>query len=71
VKADLTPYTLRPAEVDVNAKNSPRSYGASASSRMDFRDVDRAPAQALNEILWKSIKGVDSPMPPPVRRYIR
>jgi hypothetical protein len=71
VKADLTPYTLRPAEVDVNAKNSPRSYGAHASSRMDFRDVDRAPAQALNEILWKSIKGVDSPMPPPVRRYIR
>jgi len=71
VKMDLTPYTLRPAEVDVNAKNSPRSYGAHASSRMDFRDVDRAPAQALNEILWKSIKGVDSPMPPPVRRYIR
>jgi YVTN family beta-propeller protein len=71
VKADLTPYTLRPAEVDVNAKNSARSYGARASSRMDFRDVDRAPAQALNEILWKSIKGVDSAMPPPVRRYIR
>jgi hypothetical protein len=36
---------------------------------MDFADVDRAPAQALNEILWKSIKGADSPLPPPVRRY--
>jgi hypothetical protein len=33
--------------------------------------VDRAPAQALNEILWKSIKGAASPMPPPVRRYLR
>jgi hypothetical protein len=71
VKADLTPYALRPAEVDVNAKNTARSYGARASSRMDFRDVDRAPAQALNEILWKSVKGADSPMPPPVRRYLR
>jgi len=24
---------------------------------------------ALNEILWKSVKGSDSPMPPPVHRY--
>ena len=69
VKADLTPYTLRAPEVDLNAKNTARSYGARASRRMDFSDVDRAPAQALNEILWKSVKGADSPMPAPVRHY--
>lgn len=71
IKEDLTPYNVRPADVDLNAKNTVRSYGARASSRMDFRDVDRAPAQALNQILWKSVKGADSPMPPPVRRYLR
>jgi hypothetical protein len=29
-----------------------------------------APEQELNEILWKSIKGADSPMPAPVRRLL-
>jgi hypothetical protein len=29
-----------------------------------FSDVDRAPMHALNEIIWKSVKGADSPMPP-------
>lgn len=69
VKADTTPFTLRPAEVDLNAKNTAKSYGSRASARMDFSDVDRAPAQKLNEIIWKSVKGADSPLPPPVRRY--
>jgi phospholipase C len=69
VKPDLTPYSGRPAEVDLNAKNSLRAYGARRSMQMDFSDVDRAPAQALNEILWKSVKGSKSTMPVPVRRY--
>jgi hypothetical protein len=36
--------------------------------KMDFRDVDEAPMAELNEILWKSIKGADSPVPAPVHR---
>jgi YVTN family beta-propeller protein len=69
VKPDLTPYVTRPAEVDLNAKNTLRAYGARRSMQMDFSDVDRAPAQALNEIIWRSVKGVNLPMPAPVRRY--
>jgi YVTN family beta-propeller protein len=68
-EADLTPFSLRPAEVDLAAKNTEKSYGARLSQRMDFSDLDRAPMHALNEILWKSVKGSDSPMPPPVHRY--
>jgi hypothetical protein len=34
------------------------------SNRMDFAHADRAPADRLNEIIWKSIKGDDSQMPP-------
>ena len=69
VTADLTPFAALPVEVDLEAKNTTKSYGANKSKHMDFGDVDRAPAQQLNEILWKSIKGADSPLPPPVRRY--
>lgn len=66
---DLTPFHVMPPQIDVNAKNTKDTYGAEASSRMDFSDVDRAPMHALNEIIWKSIKGADSPMPAPVHRF--
>jgi len=65
----VTPFTVIPPEIDVNAKNTAKSYGAQQSMKMDFSDVDRAPMHALNEIIWKSIKGADVPMPPPVHRF--
>ncbi|MFI4936479.1 MAG: alkaline phosphatase family protein [Caulobacterales bacterium] len=68
-KPDLTPYTAIAPMVDLNAKNTVTSYGAAASSRMDFSDNDRAPMHQLNEIIWKSVKGAESPMPAPVHRY--
>jgi len=55
--------------VDVNAKNATDAYGAKESARMDFSDVDRAPMLALNEIVWKSVRGADSEMPAPVHRF--
>jgi YVTN family beta-propeller protein len=67
--ADLTPFSLRPAQVDLAAKNTEKSYGARLSQEMDFSDLDRAPMHELNEILWKSVKGTESTMPPPVHRY--
>jgi hypothetical protein len=36
---------------------------------MDFSEDDHAPMHQLNEIIWKSVMGADSPMPPPVHRY--
>jgi YVTN family beta-propeller protein len=66
---DLTPFTALPAQFDVNEKNPPTAYGAKESARMDFRDPDNAPVRRLNEIIWKSVMGADSPMPPPVHRY--
>jgi hypothetical protein len=38
---------------------------AEASEKMDFTTEDAAPAQLLNEIIWKSVKGDASPMPVP------
>ncbi|MBS0332120.1 MAG: hypothetical protein JSS35_05090, partial [Proteobacteria bacterium] len=62
---DLTPFKGLPAQYDVMEMNTPKSYGARESARMNFADADEAPMHRLNEIIWKSVKGADSPMPPP------
>lgn len=65
-KPDLQPYTCLPPGTDLAAVNKRTDYGARVSAAMDFRGYDRADPRALNEILWHSIKGKDSPMPAPV-----
>jgi hypothetical protein len=34
---------------------------------MNMREADLAPELELNEIIWRSIRGANSPMPPPRR----
>jgi YVTN family beta-propeller protein len=65
----VTQFNVIKPLIDVNAKNTKDSYGAKASSKMDFSDVDRAPMHALNKIIWRSIRGKDSIMPPPIHRF--
>jgi DNA-binding beta-propeller fold protein YncE len=67
---DLTGFTAVPAQVDLMAKNPPNAYGASDSARMDFSEYDRIDEDALNRILWYSIKGADAAYPAPVRRTL-
>jgi len=64
---NLTPYTHRPARVDLKAINTRESFGAAASLRLNLEIEDRADDLVFNEIIWKAVKGADSPMPPPVR----
>ena len=68
-KSDLTPYKHVKPDYDLDEKNTVRAWGARQSEEMDFSDVDRAPMFALNEIIWKSVRGADSEMPLPVHRY--
>jgi YVTN family beta-propeller protein len=68
--ADLTGYTHEKARIDLNTVNTKKSYGATRSSRMDFSEYDLVDDFELNEILWRSIKGADAPVPPTVRRAI-
>ena len=70
--ADPAPFTRLAPRIPIDEKNEPTAYGAQASLRMDFSAPDLAPEFELNEILWKSIRGAQSPMPPPVRNaFIR
>ena len=66
-QADSLPYVHRPARVDINAKNAARAPMAELSRRLDLEIEDRADDLLFNEIIWKAVRGVDSPMPPPVR----
>lgn len=63
----LTPYRNRPARIDLTERNAANAWGAAASAGMYLAEADLAPEQALNEIIWKSVKGAASVMPPPVR----
>jgi hypothetical protein len=69
-RTDLSTYTALPARIDLQAKNAPNAYGSSLSAKMDFSAYDRADEQALNKILWHSIKGEHLAMPAPVRRAL-
>jgi YVTN family beta-propeller protein len=68
---DFTPFVAVPANVPLDEMN-PRAQAladpvarrdALASARMDFREVDKAPEDALNRILWRAMKGTCEPYP--------
>lgn len=66
-RPDFTPYAHRAARADLKAKNTRTAWGAEASQRLNLEIEDRADDLVFNEIIWKSVKGANSPMPPPVR----
>jgi hypothetical protein len=62
---DLTPFTALPANVPLDQMNpDPKAIldpilkaGALASAAMNFAEIDRAPEDALNRVLWHAMKG--------------
>jgi YVTN family beta-propeller protein len=46
-------------------KNDPRVAMVERSDAMDFTHADAAPALELDDIIWKTVKGAGSEMPPP------
>jgi hypothetical protein len=66
VRPDFAAWEHRPAKVSIDEKNSADAPGAADSAAANLSDADLAPDVAFNEILWKSVRGRDSRMPPPV-----
>lgn len=64
---DLTPYQALPPRIDITATNNALAWGANVSEGMNFSIPDAADDLILNDIVWRSVRGADSPMPPPVR----
>ena len=66
VSAVPAPFAHRDARVSLTEMNGPNSPGAAASNAMNFVEADMTPERELNEILWWSIRGQQSTMPPPM-----
>jgi hypothetical protein len=66
-RPDSRPYLHRAAQIDVNETNLAGAFGQAESDAMNFKVADAVPYDALNRILWHSVRGADAPPPPPVR----
>jgi len=68
---DFTPFAAVPNRVPLDQMNpEPKEItdailrrDAIASARMNFREVDKAPEDQLNRILWRAMKGSRAPFP--------
>jgi YVTN family beta-propeller protein len=64
---DLSGYRRTTPNVALDDRNPADALGAALSRSMDWSDADLTSEEALNEVLWHSVKGPDVPMPPPRR----
>jgi hypothetical protein len=65
--ADARPYQSEPARIDLRELNTKSSWGSDLSAAMDFSREDAIDDRLLNEVIWRSIKGTNAPMPAPSR----
>ncbi|MFY9340962.1 MAG: phosphoesterase [Planctomycetota bacterium] len=69
--ADLTPFRALPANVPLDQMNpAPVAIAdpalradAEVSATLNFREIDRAPEDVLNRILWRAMRGSRAPYP--------
>jgi DNA-binding beta-propeller fold protein YncE len=66
-KPHLRPYRAVPVAVDLDERNTARSWGSDESERMDFSREDAADDLLLNQVIWQAVRGSAQPMPAPVR----
>ncbi len=60
---NLRPYNALIPEQNLWAVNGVHAPMSRTSARIDFSQPDRIPMDTMNEIIWKSVRGVDSEMP--------
>lgn len=65
--ANLTAFNAKPLQWDINEKNTQQNAWQRLSETFDFTKEDRAPDDAFSEVIWKAVKGINSPMPAPRR----
>jgi hypothetical protein len=65
--AVMTPYQAKPATYDVHEMNKKLTAIARRSAEFNLTMMDAAPDLEFNQVIWKTVKGLDSEMPVPVR----
>lgn len=66
-KPDMTVFTARPLQVDINEKNTVENAWQRKSETFDFAKEDRIPDREFTEVIWKAVKGVNALVPAPKR----
>lgn len=66
-KADMTVFTAKPLQVDINEKNQVLNAWQRKSETFDFSKEDRIPDRAFTEVIWKAVKGENAVVPAPRR----
>lgn len=64
---NLTPFTTRALQVDINEKNKVENVWQRISEKLDFSKEDRAPDRLFTEVIWKAVKGEHAVVPAPRR----
>jgi YVTN family beta-propeller protein len=64
---DHAPFTARQINVNLNDRNGARSEWQKLSDSFDFTAEDKVNDFHFNEVIWRAVKGLDSPCPPAVR----
>ena len=62
---DFTPYTSKPANINIDERNTAWNKLAKESAKFNLAVEDAVPDIPFNEVIWKSIKGENSVMPTP------
>jgi hypothetical protein len=63
---NISPYIHKVPAAKLDEMNTTAAYGARRSLAMNLSREDAIPDAEFNEIIWKAVRGAQSPMPPPV-----
>jgi YVTN family beta-propeller protein len=66
-KPDLTSYSAKPAQVNLEQRNVADNESSRRSQFFNLVQEDKVPDLDLNEVIWKYVKGENSVMPAPKR----
>jgi len=64
---DHPPFNVRPSMVSLDERNLAENKWQRLSETFNFAIEDRVNDNDFNEVIWRSVKGLDSPCPPVVR----
>jgi YVTN family beta-propeller protein len=63
---DHPSFVARPSNIDLNLKNTAPSAWQKKSEKFDFTKEDMVSDADFNQVIWKAVKGLESPCPPAV-----
>jgi len=64
---DLSPFVSLNASYDIREMNTDENIISKLSNSFNLEVMDAAPDLLFSEVIWKSVKGLESEMPAPVR----